>query len=84
MTTAVVEVSQLDVVDAALREFVSRNAVPAALILDPISLIDPVAAAQLKSFVSQIHDDPGVLHMRDALNVLLDLRLTLEEIHEEC
>lgn len=68
----------LAVVDAALREFSTRNAVPAASIIDQISEIDPVCAETLRSLVSQIHDDPGVLHMRDALDPLLDLRNALK------
>jgi hypothetical protein len=68
----------LAVVDAALREFSTRNAVPAATIINPISEIDPVCAEALRALVSQINEDPGVLHMRDALDPLLDLRNALK------
>lgn len=64
-------------VDELLREFSTRNTVYSAPMIDQVSKIDPVAADTLKGLVSQAGDDPGVLHSRDALNVLLDLRLAL-------
>ena len=70
------EPSPLDKVDAALTEFSTRDTVPAPALIDFISEIDPVAAAQLCS-VKSTYDGVSVLFYRDAINILLDLRNSL-------
>lgn len=77
-TTALDRANAITTVDIALREFTRRRAVPAPVILNPISKIDPVCADQLRAVVSSVDEnDEGILNYRDTVDLLLDLRQAL-------
>lgn len=82
-----------EVVDSALREFTTRDSVPADPMIDAIAEVDPATAMLLADVASRFeenvtglirkdHKAPGILHARDAVNILLDLRNALVNPNE--